>query len=233
MKPIDAYRHIPRRGNVLTSAGGRLVLRLLGWRIEGAFPDLPKFLIIVAPHSSNWDWIIGMATVLALRVDARWIAKHTLFRGPCGPLMSWLGGIPVDRRASHGFVEQIADRYRQQSQLVIGVTPEGTRKRVETWKTGSTTLPAPPGCRWCRPISTIRAKPSASVRPWNSAPRSRPKWPVVGRFMRPIPVAMGGTEAQESLVGGRVWLTCCRRRGGSRCGFGCWICFGIPRAGRP
>lgn len=136
MKPIDAYRHIPRRGNVLTSAGGRLVLRLLGWRIEGAFPDLPKFLIIVAPHSSNWDWIIGMATVLALRVDARWIAKHTLFRGPCGPLMSWLGGIPVDRRASHGFVEQIADRYRQQSQLVIGVTPEGTRKRVETWKTG-------------------------------------------------------------------------------------------------
>ena len=130
------YRSIPRRGNALTSALGHAVLRLMGWRIEGSFPDLPKFLIIVAPHSSNWDWVIGMSAVLALKVDAHWVAKHTLFRGPLGPLARWLGGIPVDRRASHGFVEATAEAYRQHEQLLIGVTPEGTRKQVSQWKTG-------------------------------------------------------------------------------------------------
>lgn len=130
------YRVLPRRGNALTSALGHGLLRLLGWRIEGAFPDLPKFLIIVAPHSSNWDWVIGMSAVLALKVDAHWVAKHSLFWGPIGPLMRWLGGIPVDRRASHGFVEATAQAYRQRQQLLIGVTPEGTRKQVAQWKTG-------------------------------------------------------------------------------------------------
>ena len=136
MTTPNHYRLIPRRGNVLTSALGHAVLRLMGWRIEGAFPDLPKFLIIVAPHSSNWDWVIGMSAVLALKVDAHWVAKHTLFRGPLGPLARWLGGVPVDRRASHGFVEATAEAYRQHEQLLIGVTPEGTRKQVSQWKTG-------------------------------------------------------------------------------------------------
>ncbi len=136
MKPVHAYLNLPRRGNVLTSALGKLLLRLFGWRLKGEFPDLPRFLIIIAPHSSNWDWAIGMGAVLALRVDARYIAKHTLFWGPFGPLLRWLGGISVDRRASHGFVEQIAGLFRQQPRLVIGITPEGTRKRVESWKTG-------------------------------------------------------------------------------------------------
>lgn len=136
MTTPSQYRSIPLRGNALTSALGHAVLRLLGWRIEGNFPDLPKFLIIVAPHSSNWDWVIGMAAVLALRVDAHYVAKHTLFWGPLGPLTRWLGGIAVDRRASHGLVAQIAQSYRQRSQLIIGMTPEGTRKQVAQWKTG-------------------------------------------------------------------------------------------------
>lgn len=136
MNQPTPYRSIPRRGNALTSALGRAVLRLLGWRIEGDFPDLPKFLIVIAPHSSNWDWVLGMATILALKVDARWIGKHSLFWGPLGPLMRWCGGISVDRRASHGFVEQTAQAFRQRPQLVIGVTPEGTRKQVAKWKTG-------------------------------------------------------------------------------------------------
>jgi len=127
---------LPRRGNALTRAFGRLVLSLLGWHIEGEFPDRGKLVCIVAPHTSNWDFVIGLAAVFALGLDIRWLGKHTLFRGPAGPLMRWLGGIPVDRRSPHGYITQLTRAFHEQDRFLIGIAPEGTRRRVERWRTG-------------------------------------------------------------------------------------------------
>jgi 1-acyl-sn-glycerol-3-phosphate acyltransferase len=108
----------------------------MGWRIEGGLPNHSKFVVIAAPHTSNWDFVVGMAATLALDVDANWIGKHTLFRWPLGVLMKGLGGIPVDRTSSTGLVDQIVDRFNKSTSLVLGLAPEGTRKNVVRWKSG-------------------------------------------------------------------------------------------------
>lgn len=108
----------------------------MGWRIDGRIPNLPKFVIIVAPHTSNWDFFVGLCCDLALDMDASWLAKHTIFRGPFGPLLKSLGGIPVVRSASHNVVAQVAAEFARRDQLVLGITPEGTRKKVQAWKSG-------------------------------------------------------------------------------------------------
>lgn len=128
--------NVPRRGGALRAAFGRLVLRLLGWRVEGALPDLPKFLIIAAPHSSNWDFPIGIAAVFVLRLDIHFVGKAELFRGPLGVLMRRLGGLPVDRHRPEGVVEQLVAKFAQRRTLLLAMAPEGTRKPVQRWKSG-------------------------------------------------------------------------------------------------
>jgi len=127
---------LPVRGNRLTRMLGRLVLALGGWRIAGKPPQVAKLVCIVAPHTSNWDFIIGIAAVFALGLDVRWLGKHTLFRGPSGPLMHWLGGIPVDRSAPHGYSVELSRLFGQSERLLLGIAPEGTRSRVERWRSG-------------------------------------------------------------------------------------------------
>lgn len=127
---------LPRRGNVFSRAVGTGILRAFGWRLEGTLPDVPKVLGIGAPHTSNWDFVFGIAAVLALGLRANWIGKHTLFRWPVGGLMRWLGGIPVDRTHAQGLVEQAVAMFDSRDRLVLGIAPEGTRKKVERWKTG-------------------------------------------------------------------------------------------------
>ena len=127
---------VPRRGGLIRAAIGRFVLRLLGWRIEGKLPDLPKQLVIAAPHSSNWDFVLGVALVFAMRLDARFLGKAELFRGPLGPFMRWLGGIPVDRTNPDGVVDGAIAEFQAGKRLVLAMAPEGTRRPVEKWKTG-------------------------------------------------------------------------------------------------
>ena len=99
-------------------------------------PDLPQFVICVAPHTSNWDFVAGYAAKMAVGLRASWLGKHTLFKGVMGPLLQSMGGIPVDRGAPRGVVEQAAARFRSTPQLVLAVAPEGTRKKVTRWKSG-------------------------------------------------------------------------------------------------
>lgn len=111
-------------------------MRRMGWRFEGAMPDLPKFVVIVAPHTSNWDFIIGLAAKWALGLDVRWLGKHTLFLPPLGWFMRAIGGVPVDRGARHNVVEQSVREFETRDRLVLVLAPEGTRKRVTEWRSG-------------------------------------------------------------------------------------------------
>ena len=132
--PPNAPR-VPR--NTFTRWLGRTVLRLGGWRMDGAFPDIPKLVMIAAPHSSNWDGLWGFAVKLAMGLDVKVLGKDTLLRIPLlGPVLRRMGVIPINRRAAQGVAVQMAKMLRGADQLWLVVAPEGTRKLVERWKTG-------------------------------------------------------------------------------------------------
>ncbi len=115
---------------------GELHLRLTGWRLDGDKPALRKYVLIGAPHTSNWDLVYTLALGFVSEVRIAWLGKHTLFRGPLGWLFRRLGGIPVDRSAPHGMVAEIARHFAVEDALVLVVAPEATRRRVEYWKSG-------------------------------------------------------------------------------------------------
>ena len=131
--PPQGLRHA--RGWIW-SALGRAYLRLSGWRIEGVFPAERKFVTIVAPHTSNWDFMLGVAIVFATELRVSWLGKHALFRAPFKGFLRWLGGIPVDRSASSGVVGACARAFEMASELMLALAPEGTRKGQSQWKTG-------------------------------------------------------------------------------------------------
>lgn len=114
----------------------RGVLRLCGWSVAGEFPDVPKLVLIVAPHSSWWDGIWGLLMKAAIGADVHFMAKRELFRGPLGALLARLGGLPIDRGAAAGTVEQMVERFGKQETLWLGIAPEGTRRHVPRWKSG-------------------------------------------------------------------------------------------------
>ncbi|MBI5670588.1 MAG: lysophospholipid acyltransferase family protein [Chloroflexi bacterium] len=125
----------PEYGIVLATIA-RLLLRLFGWRAARQVPNLPKFVIIGAPHTSNWDGLILILMAFALRVRLHWLGKHTLFKPPFGGLLKALGGIPIDRAASRNAVEQAVEWFNGRNRAVLVIAPEGTRSRADRWKTG-------------------------------------------------------------------------------------------------
>lgn len=133
---IDIGPCVPRAGNAFTAALGRAILRALGWRLELRLPDEPKMVIIGVPHTSNWDFVVGIAAIFVMRVRVRWWVKHTVYVWPWRRIVDKLGGIPINRKAAHGVVDQTVDAFARESTLVLGLTPEGTRGRVEQWKRG-------------------------------------------------------------------------------------------------
>lgn len=126
----------PRRGRPLLQRLGRAGLGLGGWRVVGDVPPLPKFVAIVAPHTSNWDFVVGIGVMFALDLDVRWFGKDSLFRRPFGALFRALGGLPVCRDAHAGVVESMASRIAAEQQCIVALAPEGTRRPVARWRTG-------------------------------------------------------------------------------------------------
>jgi len=112
------------------------LLKLIGWHARGEELPQQRFVLIGAPHTSNWDFPLMLMVVLKLRLRVYWMGKHTLFPRGLGWFMRWLGGIPIDRSASHNVVEQTVRQYQEHDELVVLIPPEGTRKKVERWKTG-------------------------------------------------------------------------------------------------
>ncbi|ACI97565.1 lysophospholipid acyltransferase family protein [Rhodospirillum centenum] len=127
---------VPRRGTPFSRWLGRTAMRLGGWQFEGEVPDAPKFIIIGAPHTSNWDFLVVMSAALALAIDVKIMAKHTLMRGPLAPIMRWCGVFGIDRRRAGGVVGQMAEKFRQADKLTMAIAPDGSRTASEHWKNG-------------------------------------------------------------------------------------------------
>jgi 1-acyl-sn-glycerol-3-phosphate acyltransferase len=136
MATLMSSHLFPRGGNAFTQGLGALVLKMTGWKSEIDLPNLPKSVVICAPHTSNWDLVYTMAFVFANRLKFHWFGKHTLFKAPFGGFMRWLGGIAIDRRAAGGVVAETARAFNNTDKLAIGIAPEGTRTATTEWKSG-------------------------------------------------------------------------------------------------
>lgn len=113
-----------------------LIMKITGWKQDGVLPDFKKFVVIVAPHTSNWDLFYGIVIAFAFRVDVYYMAKHQLFRFPFAHIMRWLGGIKTDRSHAGNMVDQTIEQFKKRDQLIIALGPEGTRSRAKGWKSG-------------------------------------------------------------------------------------------------
>jgi len=127
---------MPRAGGPFRRWLGRGLLRMLGWKLEGEFPEQQKLVLAAAPHTSNWDFVLAMCLIMALGVRVSYLMKKEAFIWPFGALFMRLGGIPIDRGAAEDIVDQIAGWYRDHEKVWVVITPEGTRSKVDKWKTG-------------------------------------------------------------------------------------------------
>lgn len=132
----DLGANVARKATPRMTRCARWMLTGLGWRVEGTLPDLRKFVVIGAFHTSNWDFFVAMAVMFALDLKGSWIAKHTIFRWPFRSLLRALGGTPVNRLQHRGMVQSAIDLFGKHEKFIFAITPEGTRSRVEHWKTG-------------------------------------------------------------------------------------------------
>lgn len=129
--------NVAQRGNFLMRWIMIGLMRLSGWRFTGeGFPTARKFVLIVAPHTSNWDFIVGIRAMYALGIRGTYLGKDTLFKFPLGILMRWLGGVPVDRSTKSDVVTQTTELVARMDKVIIVLAPEGTRKRTPRWRSG-------------------------------------------------------------------------------------------------
>jgi len=129
-------REVPQLGPSIAAPACRWLFRRCGWRVIGELPDVAKLVAIAAPHSSNWDVIWGLLVKVGLRLDVRFIGKREAFFWPLGPILRNFGGIPIDRKAAHDVVGTMRRRFETEERLWLAIAPEGTRKKVQKWKSG-------------------------------------------------------------------------------------------------
>ena len=132
----DVGEEVPRTHGPLTAAFARFMMRVRGWSLEGSVPNEPKMVLIVAPHTSDWDFLTGLQAKFALQLKASFLVKHTLFWWPFGVFLRSIGGVAIDRSKPEGIADDSTRAFEQSDELILVVTPEGTRSRSERWKSG-------------------------------------------------------------------------------------------------
>jgi len=115
---------------------GRFWLWAFKWKVQSDIPDIKKYVVVGAPHTSNWDFPFGLAMLYTLKIRLSWMGKDALFRPPLGYLLRSMGGIAIARDDRHGTVEQTVERLERAERLIIGIAAKGTRKKTEYWKSG-------------------------------------------------------------------------------------------------
>jgi len=135
--PIPPAPYVPeplvRNGHAWLGAA---LLRALGWRMRLAQPVPGRCVIVVYPHTSNWDFVIGLAAKWYFGLHFRFLAKDSIFRWPFGFFLRRWGGMPIDRRSPHGVIGGLAQRFADEADCKLVITPEGTRSRTDAWKSG-------------------------------------------------------------------------------------------------
>lgn len=121
---------------MMKRALGRLILKVMGWKIGGGTPEFDKYVLIAAPHTSNWDLVYMLAIAFVLQIEIRWMGKDTLFKPPFGFMLKWTGGLSIDRAKTNNVVEAMADEFSKHERLILAVPPSGTRSRRDYWKSG-------------------------------------------------------------------------------------------------
>lgn len=112
------------------------LMRRLGWQVQGKLPKGQSYVLVAGPHTSNWDFVLGILARTALGERIRFLGKHQLFRFPVGWFFRWLGGYPVHRHQQNNLVEQVVAYFKNEPGFVLGLAPEGTRSPVTRWKLG-------------------------------------------------------------------------------------------------
>lgn len=127
---------IPTNEAEISSKIGLMVLNILGWHITGQLPQKSKFVVAVAPHTSNWDFVVGIAAMLAMNLRIRFLGKKAIFIWPFKSLLKRWGGIAIDRNSKHGVVGQMVQQFTHREQFILALAPEGTRSKTKEWKSG-------------------------------------------------------------------------------------------------
>jgi 1-acyl-sn-glycerol-3-phosphate acyltransferase len=133
---VEGSRPVPSPRPTLAGRWARRLLALVGWRVEVVWPPVPKCVIAVYPHTSNWDFVVGYLAKLASGVPAHFVGKDTIFRGPFARILRRMGGIPVNRREPTGLIAQLAREFERRTWMWLAIAPEGTRRYVDHWKSG-------------------------------------------------------------------------------------------------
>ena len=114
----------------------RLILKLIGWKLDERVPETQRYVMIGYPHTSNWDFILGMLAKWAMGLPINWVAKHSMFWGPFKPIFMAMGGVPLNREKTTGFIQKNIELFAQRERFILGLMPEGTRSKTDHWKTG-------------------------------------------------------------------------------------------------
>tara|TARA_B100000678_G_C18128139_1_gene469590 strand:- start:373 stop:978 length:606 start_codon:yes stop_codon:yes gene_type:complete len=122
--------------SILLRKIARFGINISGWTIKGRVPDEERIVIIAAPHTSNWDFVLAMLAIFGLNIKLRWLGKHSIFKPGFKNFFKWLGGIPVYRDNPSNLIDNVVKIVKREKSIVIAMTPEGTRKKVKRWKTG-------------------------------------------------------------------------------------------------
>jgi len=126
----------PRIGNRFTRWLGRFVLRCMGWKMVGKLPSAKKLIIVGMPHTSNWDFVIAMACMQSVGLKVSYMMKREAFFWPLGSFFKYLGGVPIDRSSQRDVTSQMVNWFSRNENVWLGITPEGTRSKVSSYKKG-------------------------------------------------------------------------------------------------
>lgn len=113
-----------------------VILKIIGWKVVSDPPERSRYVLVAAPHTSNWDFLLLILAAFVTRLDVHWMGKDTLFPKPFAGFVRWMGGVAIDRSRSNNTVEQMVEHFRTNKELVVVIPPEGTRSAVTRWKTG-------------------------------------------------------------------------------------------------